>query len=338
MDIVRGYKAVLCIVNEAFAGSARLTHYACIRREPYFGVIHLNSADPGTWQRVGWCVVDDFVCLWIVVERALISGANPDFGGVYRNSLNIGHGFKVGINQVRNRWNRHPAIEIGFDEHDTLRRAYPQVRSVHSDGLDGVVRDAFRLGINVPRAFGEDFFGAFGERGIGAQRSDEICRCRRFLFSPEFQIRHRQGEARLINPFTLWITLHEPGQRMTRVVQLPSLCLQFAYLEHRFFVEWCVGELLYRPFQHGESCRRVLHRLYVQKPGEVTECSHRFVFGVIVQDELIGIDSHRVILGGERGVADVSQQRHELEVGGIYHRDGTEACQRRFGFPGFLMQ
>ena len=99
-----------------------------------------------------------------------------------------------------------------------------------------------------------------------------------------------------------------------------------------------VGELLNRPFQQHESRRRVSQLLHVQEPGEVAKRSYRFVFGVMVQDELISIDGRRVIFGGERGVADVPQQRHELKTGGIYHRDRTEACQRRFGFPGFLMQ
>ena len=77
------------------------------------------------------------------------------------NGSDIRHRFKVGIDQVRDRGNRHPAIEIGFNQHDALRRAYPEIRSVHGDGLDSVVRESFRFGVNVPRAFSEDFFGAF---------------------------------------------------------------------------------------------------------------------------------------------------------------------------------
>ena len=99
-----------------------------------------------------------------------------------------------------------------------------------------------------------------------------------------------------------------------------------------------VGELLYRPFQHREACHRVSQLFHKQEAGVVAERSHRFVFGVIVQDELVGIDSRSVIFGGECGITDVPQQRHELEVGGIDFRDRTEACQRRLGFAGFLMQ
>ena len=123
-----------------FAGSARLTHYACVCREPDFGVIYLNIAHPGTRQCIGWRVPVGFVRLLIVVERALISGANPDFVCMDSNGSDIRHRFKVGIYQARDRGNRHPAIEIGFNQHDALRRAYPEIRSVHGDGLDSVVR------------------------------------------------------------------------------------------------------------------------------------------------------------------------------------------------------
>ena len=71
---------------------------------------------------------------------------------------------------------------------------------------------------------------------------------------------------------------------MARVIQLSCLRLQLAYLEDSFLVQRRVRELFDCPLKQSEPLRCVAQLLHEQEPREVTERSHRFVFGVIVQD------------------------------------------------------